>query len=428
MSRYFSGYKGLNTGTSIQSNNETDDWKQNLTKRNFFVAFFLYIFNKLKDLANFLIYSIIAFADLLSDIKFLLVQNMFWGRSKFYKIGTQLLVGILTLIVGFANIANEIAKVNATPSQFSSDYNAVDDMVTAGGSLNDISGTLSPIPATIPSVKIRIEAGDNLDSMTRKFVLKDQEFALSFGETLSITEEVLNRKKSVIKLLNNLKGTNPVLLEGDELVAYNFDGIVHEVKSGDTLESVAKVYEKTTEEIKLLNSYWLADPFTLKEGDKLVLTGVLVKEPEPPKPIIRPSAPREIYQAVQPSYNVEGQYARPLEPGCGAVTQWFWAGHNGVDIAQNGGCKILAVADGVVEYAGWKAAGYGYMVRINHGNGLVSEYAHGAGTFYVTAGQSVSKGQPIMYMGSTGNSTGTHLHVMIIVNGINQNPANYISF
>lgn len=429
MSRYFAGYKSINQPTQKAEDPSELIWNTPVPKRNFFTALFYYFGLKFAELFKYFIYSFVALADRLGSFKYFLVQNMFWGRSKFYKLGTQLVVGLLTLLVGFANIANEISKVNATPEEFNPEFNAFDDMVRAKGSLNDVSGTLSPIPATIPSVKLKVESGDTLDTIVRKFVTKDQEFAASLGQTLDVTEESIARKKSVVKLLNNLTGANPLIKEGQELVAYNFDGIVHEVKSGDTLESVAKLYEKSVDEIKLLNSYWLSAPYELKESDKLVLTGVLVKEPEPPKVVVKaPTTPTNTYIPSSTIYEVTGDYARPLEPGCGTVSQWFWAGHNGVDIAQNGGCKILAIADGTVEYAGWKAAGYGYMVRINHGDGVYSEYAHGSGAYYVSANQTVKKGQAIMYMGSTGNSTGTHLHIMIIVNGRTQNPANYINF
>lgn len=433
MAGYFVGYNSINN--KKQETEQKDKvWEESDGKpSNFIVTLFKYIFSRLRDFALFFIYSIVAIADLLTNLKFFLVQNMFWGRSKFYKLGTQLLIGLLTLFVGFANIASEISKVNATPVQFKDDYVASEDIVKASGSLKDISGSLNPIPSTIPSVKITVDSGDTLDTVAKKFISKDIEFAAgTFGETIVPTDDMVARKKSVVKLLNNLSGDNPTLKAGDELIAYNFDGIVYEVKDNDSIASIAKTYSKSEDEIKQLNYTLLdANAGAIKKGDKLMITAVLVKEPEKPKVVVpvKTTTPTSTYQGTQNVVSTaSGDFIRPVEPGCGNITQWFTAYHNGIDIAQSGGCKILATADGVVEYAGWKAAGYGYMVRINHGNGIVSEYAHGVGTYYVTAGQTVKKGQPIMYMGSTGNSTGTHCHFMIWKNGVTVNPALYVNF
>ena len=105
-----------------------------------------------------------------------------------------------------------------------------------------------------------------------------------------------------------------------------------------------------------------------------------------------------------------------------------WGGtdfHPGIDIANDMGTPIIATADGVVEYAGWNAGGYGNMVDINHGNGLMTRYGH-ASQVVVSAGQHVRRGQLIAYMGSTGFSTGPHVHYEVHVNGQRVNPISYL--
>ena len=99
-------------------------------------------------------------------------------------------------------------------------------------------------------------------------------------------------------------------------------------------------------------------------------------------------------------------------------------GHNGIDIANSVGTPIVAADAGVVTYAGWKG-GFGNAVVIDHGNGFVTEYGHGS-SIKVGVGQRVSRGQLIMAMGSTGNSTGSHLHFSIIRNGVYVNPMNFL--
>ena len=105
-----------------------------------------------------------------------------------------------------------------------------------------------------------------------------------------------------------------------------------------------------------------------------------------------------------------------------------WGGsdfHPGVDIANDFGTPIVATADGVVTTAGWNSGGYGNMVDIDHGNGIMTRYGH-AQQVVVSAGQQVKRGQVIAYMGSTGFSTGPHVHYEVRVNGQVVNPVNYL--
>lgn len=98
--------------------------------------------------------------------------------------------------------------------------------------------------------------------------------------------------------------------------------------------------------------------------------------------------------------------------------------HNGVDLAGKDGSDIISVAAGVVTFAGDRP-GYGNLVEIDHGDGLVTRYAH-AKTIEVETGQLVQKGQAIAIMGSTGRSTGPHVHFEVLQNGKARNPAPYI--
>lgn len=130
------------------------------------------------------------------------------------------------------------------------------------------------------------------------------------------------------------------------------------------------------------------------------------------------------------------QAAMPtIWPGSGEITSgfgyrsspWGWSRefHSGIDIANSWGTPILATADGVVIYSGWDG-GYGNMVIIDHGNGIHTAYAHNS-TIHVTVGQHVSKGGHIADMGSTGASTGPHVHYEVRLNGERVNPIDYMS-
>jgi murein DD-endopeptidase MepM/ murein hydrolase activator NlpD len=115
-------------------------------------------------------------------------------------------------------------------------------------------------------------------------------------------------------------------------------------------------------------------------------------------------------------------------PCDGVVTSGFgmrWGRmHEGIDIGCASGAPNRAAAAGTVIYAGWMS-GYGNLVVIDHGNGLSTAYAH-ASSLAVSVGQSVSQGQTVSYVGSTGHSTGPHLHFEVRVNGIAVDPLQYL--
>ena len=120
-----------------------------------------------------------------------------------------------------------------------------------------------------------------------------------------------------------------------------------------------------------------------------------------------------------------------LWPSSGEVSSPFglrWGGsdfHPGVDIANDYGTPIVAAAAGTVTAAGWNSGGYGNMVDIDHGNGIRTRYGH-AEAVVVTVGETVQKGQLIAYMGSTGFSTGPHVHYEVHANGELVNPILYL--
>ena len=124
-------------------------------------------------------------------------------------------------------------------------------------------------------------------------------------------------------------------------------------------------------------------------------------------------------------------YLPSLWPASGDVSSPYglrWGGsdfHPGIDIANDYGTPIIAAASGTVTAAGWNSGGYGNMVDIDHGNGIWTRYGH-AEAVAVSVGESVRKGQIIAYMGSTGFSTGPHVHYEVHVNGEIVNPILYL--
>jgi len=99
--------------------------------------------------------------------------------------------------------------------------------------------------------------------------------------------------------------------------------------------------------------------------------------------------------------------------------------HTGIDIGARSGTPIHAAADGIVYFAGWNSGGYGNLVMIDNGSGIVTMYAHCSG-FAISKGTVVHRGDIVAYVGSTGSSTGPHLHFEVRVNGAHQNPRGWL--
>ncbi len=255
--------------------------------------------------------------------------------------------------------------------------------------------TVAPTRPRSEPVKYEVEAGDAVFSIAQKYnitpetllwsnydVLKDDPHSLSVGQVLTIPP------------------TN---------------GILYEWHEGDTLEAIAQDFRASVDDI--LN--W--------SGNRLDITN---PEIEPGEVVMIPGGEREFQQWVVPTIPVGRAGVSTSIPGAcetneggligGGFFIWpadnhylsgndYWSGHLAIDIAAGTGMPLYAADSGVVVYAGWMNGGYGYMVMIDHRNGYHTLYAH-MSSINVTCGDSVWQGQVIGLAGSTGNSTGPHLH------------------
>ena len=160
-----------------------------------------------------------------------------------------------------------------------------------------------------------------------------------------------------------------------------------------------------------------------EETERTVLSSVTLREPVTEQRLQGTKA--------RPTWLPTGSFRWPVS---GRVTSYFGGrkspggigstNHKGIDIAAPRGTPVYAADGGTVTYAGWMS-GYGYLVRINHGNGYETYYGHNS-SLTVSVGQHVYKGQQIARVGSTGNSTGNHCHFEVRYNGVAKNPLNYL--
>jgi murein DD-endopeptidase MepM/ murein hydrolase activator NlpD len=182
-------------------------------------------------------------------------------------------------------------------------------------------------------------------------------------------------------------------------------GVYHQVRAGDTLEALATRYDVAVADIA---SYPLNQ---LRPGQPLQ-AGVWLVIPYGSKALRRP----------RPALALDSLFAWPI---VGYVTQNYSADHPALDIGAPYGSAVYAARAGVVTRASWADTGYGYLVWIEHGDGYATVYSHLKGA-WVSAGQRVARGQLVGEVGSTGNSTGPHVHFEIRVNGVRANPLGYL--
>jgi murein DD-endopeptidase MepM/ murein hydrolase activator NlpD len=173
-------------------------------------------------------------------------------------------------------------------------------------------------------------------------------------------------------------------------------------------------------------------------GPEGLVEGALVSSPDITNmldSLTRQIKDRERQLSVLESLISTRNLSRQIVPGGRPVTQgWIssyfgqrtdpFTGRNGIDFAGPSGSQVVAVASGVVTYAK-ERFGYGKTVEINHGNGYVTRYAHNQRVL-VTAGDTIQKGQPIALIGSTGRSTGPHLHFEVLKQGRAVDPMSFV--
>lgn len=262
------------------------------------------------------------------------------------------------------------------------------------------------------------------------------------GDTLFGIAEMFSLRPETILWANQLTlADNPHSLRpGQELNILPVDGAYHRWSAGDGLNSVARFFQVEPEAIVSFPANGL-DPNTI--GD---LSNPNI---EAGKWLVIPDGRREFVSWSAPIIPLDNPgVAKVLGPGaCESVSVglagagvFVWpadnhslsgfdyspeANHPAIDIDGEEGQPVYAADSGVVVYSGWNNWGYGNMVVINHGNGWQTLYAH-LSAFYVACGQSVFQGNTIGAIGSTGNSTGSHLHFEMMYNGAKVNPHEYV--
>ncbi|HLC76397.1 MAG TPA: peptidoglycan DD-metalloendopeptidase family protein [Candidatus Peribacterales bacterium] len=307
-------------------------------------------------------------------------------------------------------------------------------------------------PAYIPQSAFGSDVPEN-ELMSDQFLLVEEGFVMKTASiteaghrlayTQGISHQVLDNESlnsiadlygiavDTIRWANDLS-EKAVLHPGQTLIILPVDGVLHTVQRGQSLSKIAQLYDIDLRDIMAQNQLrderiFASQQIIIPKGKPLIdpqaRTAVIAAktargvEPEPPRPTPAPDA------TPPASF---GLFQKPCD--C-VYTQQYRPGHYAADMAHNGGGPIFAAEDGIIIRAdyGWNG-GYGNVIEIDHGNGLVTLYAHNR-TLHVREGNAVRRGDVIAEMGNTGRVygvTGIHLHFEVIVNGVKKNPLPYL--
>ncbi len=341
----------------------------------------------------------------------------------------KLLWGVAILMVAFT----VYVAVKGTPVVFSQ------TLKTAA-----ISPTLVPTAIISPEVNLPDLVPARLESLSRTTELhtdipkrpstEGQDYVVESGDSVFAIAEYFKLKPETILWANyTVLNDNPDMLGlNQKLYIPPTDGVVHKWKASDTLEKVASQYKAKVHDILL----WPGNKLDMI--NPVVQPGTLIMVPGGQREFIRswviPTIPRGA-AGVALSFPGGCNTGTGGAIGTGAFIfpgpshaisgNTYWSGHLALDFAIGAGTPVVAADSGVVVFSGWSPVGYGNMVMIDHGNGFQTLYAHLTAAL-VRCGQSVAKGNVIGTGGTTGNSTGPHLHFEMRYMGGFVNPIQYL--
>ncbi len=327
----------------------------------------------------------------LGGVKAFLARLLYRQRGKFARPTTHFFLTIFIFLAIY--LSPYIEEVLNSSSNLPSDY-------------LDTQAALAQMSLYVPQTAQTNVRGDITEYIVKK------------GETLSIVAKKFGVSLDTIIWANHLRSPKDIRA-GQRLKIPPVTGIIHRVRRGETVYSLAKKYRTDPQKIVdfPFNTFANDETFALNVGQVVVIPDGIMPNAKPPPQ----------YYAARRWPVVAGKKTSSqfIWPTSGVITQGYSWYHRAIDIADPAAPDILAAAAGTIERVIYSRYGYGHHVVIDHGNGYKTLYAHMT-QIYVHPGQKVSQGQPIGQMGSTGHSTGTHLHFEIRRGRVRLNPLSFL--
>ncbi|MDD4351774.1 MAG: M23 family metallopeptidase [Candidatus Gracilibacteria bacterium] len=347
------------------------------------------------------------------------------------KYNWRLPVRVVLATLGLMHKPLDFAYAHAGINRLSRSKRALISLLVLGLSIFPIFGSVTPTVQAEDAIDMPTFDGnfqtDDQGYMDKMVSSEDTfsewtEYYVAEGDTLESIAEEFGVKKATLEAVNRSKVRNFKVGLKLFIPPYS-DGIMHLASSGESLNGIAALYDVDVAAIKLAND----DLDRVIAGHYYFIPGDNVK-----------AVRRDTYTYVDRGSGYTSSNL-PAKSGMGAgwtlpldaytYIRGFYYGHYGVDLANKTGTPIYAVESGTVlraEPSGWNG-GYGLMVQVDHGGNVSTLYAH-MSQVNVQAGDAVSKGQVLGLMGSTGRSTGPHLHFEVHEKTSKFNPADYLDF
>jgi murein DD-endopeptidase MepM/ murein hydrolase activator NlpD len=355
-----------------------------------------YIFTRINDVVEFGIGLLKNTLSAFLSTKVYLVSHLFWGRGSMYRNLFHFLITFISVVSLVTGVAAQLQPATAQ-GEFgaASGVDFDQDSLQQGASLQSVL----PIDAT----QTGFQAGISRHTVAKGDTVK------SIADKYKITPDTV--RWANIKLIGPFSNYLEV---GWELNIPQVNGILHEVKQGEKLDDIIARTKGNLFEVREINE--LQGPeYKIRPGQMLFI----------------PSGNPYVWNGKLDDRMLREAFEDPLShPDCAGYRYYggFTGTHNGVDLAYTGGCPIRSVAPGIVKHAGWWGGGGGWTVIIDHGAGIETHYYHGNGQIWVKKGEFVSAGQNILFMGTTGNSSGVHLHFSIFRDGAAFDPQPYVPY
>src|SRR3989344_2299072 len=346
-------------------------------------------------LKRYAVSRLYSFGTAFENLKDVVVALLVVKRGKYSTsfLNTSFVILVITVIVGAPAIAEN---------------------ASFGNSLNETRPVYAASVVTVDPFENPVTTNSTENLRPRDSVIS---YLVREGETIGSIAQKFNISIDTVKWANNLK-TDTIKI-GQSLKILPVSGVAHAVQSGENVYSIAKKYSTSAQNIVNFpfNDFADLDTFQLTPGQTLIIPDGVIEE-------------------AKPIYENQGRYFAQIQAGVKGTSTFIWPTSGGItqypvwyhmalDIANAAAPPVLASDTGTVTFAGCIQYGYGCHIILDHGNGYQTLYGH-LSSINVSPGQAVEKGQTIGVMGSSGRSTGTHLHFEVRSGGTLLNPLNFL--